>query len=129
MDDSDDDLLHERAAASFAQGIIFTDDDLLQLIHDHSLDELALIVPVFQNEAFAFLRDPVRAQERAFQLIAAVARHLSENDHTVFATFLEGVQGCVEQDQEILNNVPMFEYVPRGDGVAIKVTFPDEDTA
>lgn len=130
MDDTDDDLLQERITASFAKGIVFTDEDLLQIIDEHSLEELALIVVVFQSEAFAVLRDPDFAQRRMLELVVAFHRFLAEDAKSTLAACInETFKGYVEGDGDMLLRLPMFDYELRGDRVAIEIIFPDEHTA
>jgi len=131
MDDSDDAVLREeqkRIADLYAQAAIISDAELLDIMHRHSLDELALIMITFFNEATAFLHDAESAHAHMQALIAVIVRRLSEDDHVEFAACLEAaLKGYSEGSHEVIDQLPDFDYVPQGDRIAVRITFPDAD--
>lgn len=125
MCDSDDTAMRKRIAAQFTQGTLFSSDELFTAIHTYSLYEIALIVMTYHNEATAFLLDANGAMQCMHALIANINRHLSDDKRACFnASLTAALEGCTTHDEEVLDRLPAFAYVPRNNRVGIHITFP-----
>src|SRR5207244_632003 len=97
------------------QGTLFNSEEVFTLLHTYSLRELALAVATYHDEAVAFLLDADAAWRCMLALIRAINRHLSDTDRACFNAALTSViEGSIAHDENTLDRLPTFKYVPRG---------------
>lgn len=128
-DDADDTEPYRQVKERYANGTVFTGDELQHLARGRNLRELAYLVTVYRNEAFAFLFDPDLALRRTLEFATAITTCLAETDGATFGKCLnESFTRYHAHDEKLMNRLPDFDYIATGDGAKTTVTFPGDAT-